>query len=296
MLINQGSTKKFLCKKQALNDLVPSWLDLWDKKSFYLVSDENTFALCGEVIKKAFMEKGIAQGGDYCFPGSPVLHGEYSYVKLLTEKIMDSGDTIPLVIGSGTLNDLVKRAAFEAERGYAVVATAASVDGYASDGAALLAEGVKQTFPCPAPELIIADLDLLFTAPPEMTSSGYGDLAGKVPAGADWILADILGEQPIHEKAWSLVHDKLDKWLSDPKGITHLFDGLTQAGLAMQLMKNSRPVSGAEHLISHVWEMEGRTLKGKTISHGHKVAMGTVWMMKLYTYLLENPPSEERTL
>jgi glycerol-1-phosphate dehydrogenase [NAD(P)+] len=39
-----------------------------------------------------------------------------------------------------------------------------------------------------------------------MTSAGYGDLLGKVTAGADWILADALEIEPIEKQAWSLAH------------------------------------------------------------------------------------------
>jgi len=296
----KGSTKEFLCKNRALDELATLWIKLWNRKPCFLISDENTYPLCGSRVREDIAAQGISLAAEYRFPGSPVLHADYHYVEKLVKELKRYPDSIPLVIGSGTLNDLVKRASFEAEREYAVIATAASVDGYASDGAALLYEGIKQTFRCPAPAMIIADMEILATAPEAMTSSGYGDLAGKVPAGADWILAELLGEHPIHQEAWSLVHEKLDYWLSDPRGIftnivplTGLFDGLTQAGLAMQVMKNSRPVSGAEHLISHSWEMEGRTYNEQPISHGHKVALGTVWMMKLYDFLLKNPPVEE---
>src|SRR3954452_1581683 len=66
------------------------------------------------------------------------------------------------------------------------VATAASVDGYTSFGASITKDGFKQTLTCPAPRAVLADLDVLTAAPAIMTASGYGDLLGKVPAGADW--------------------------------------------------------------------------------------------------------------
>lgn len=291
---------RYICKKKALDSLAEQWRIPWSDRPCFLVSDSNTYGLCGRRVKALLQAGGISLAGELCFPGTPVLHARYKHVEELVLDLKKYSQAVPLVIGSGTLNDIVKRAAFETERPYGVIATAASVDGYASDGAALLYQGVKQTLACPAPLFILADVEILLTAPAEMTSSGYGDLAGKVPAGADWILADLLKEDPIHEKSWALVHDHLEMNLSRPQDIFQeegallaLFDGLYQSGLAMQLMKDSRPVSGAEHLISHIWEMEGRLCRGKEISHGHKVALGSVITLSLFHRLLENPLTKE---
>ena len=39
-------------------------------------------------------------------------------------------------------------------------------------------------------------------APAYLTASGYGDLAAKIPGGADWILADVTGVEPIDADVW----------------------------------------------------------------------------------------------
>ena len=62
---------------------------------------------------------------------------------------------------------------------------------------------------CPAPLALVADLDVLGAAPAGMTASGYGDLLGKVTAGADWLVADALGVEPIDATVWSLVQGPL---------------------------------------------------------------------------------------
>ena len=80
---------------------------------------------------------------------------------------------------------------------YVSVATAASMDGYAASGAAMLDGGFKRTLACAPPIAIVADLDVIAKAPPRMAAWGYGDLAGKLIAGADWILADAAGEDPL---------------------------------------------------------------------------------------------------
>ena len=44
----------------------------------------------------------------------------------------------------------------------------------------------------------------------------------------------------------------------------------------MQQYRDSRPASGAEHLLSHTWEMSHLEKDGKPISHGFKVSIGSL--------------------
>ena len=99
---------------------------------------------------------------------------------------------VPIAVGAGVINDLVKYAAYRKGLPFMSVATAASMDGYASGGAPLSKNGFKHTIACVPPRVIVADSHILATAPAPMAGWGYGDLAGKIPAGADWIIADAL--------------------------------------------------------------------------------------------------------
>jgi glycerol-1-phosphate dehydrogenase [NAD(P)+] len=171
------------------------------------------------------------------------------------------------------------------------------MDGYAAFGASITYRGSKQTFNCPAPELVVADLDILCAAPPELSAAGYGDLLAKLPAGADWLLADALGVEPLHPEAWQLAQGSLSAALSNPEGvrrgesalIRRLMEGLLSSGLSMQLTHTSRPASGAEHQFSHLWDMQGHTHQGETPYHGFKVGIGTLAITRLYEALLECP-------
>jgi glycerol-1-phosphate dehydrogenase [NAD(P)+] len=62
----------------------------------------------------------------------------------------------------------------------------------------------------------------------------------------------------------------------DADSIQTLFQALAITGFAMQYYKNARPVSGSEHLFSHVWEMEDLSVNGVPVTHGHKVTIGTL--------------------
>jgi glycerol-1-phosphate dehydrogenase [NAD(P)+] len=149
---------------------------------------------------------------------------------------------------------------------------------------------------CPAPRAVVADLEVLAGAPPDMTASGYGDLLGKVTAGADWLVADALGVEPVDPRAWELAQGPLREAIGRPKelaggdreALDRLVEGLVLSGLAMQAHASSRPASGAEHQFSHLWEMEGLGHDRRPpLSHGFKVGVGTVAIAALYERLLE---------
>ena len=151
---------------------------------------------------------------------------------------------------------------------------------------------------CEALRDILAPLDLtvMAAAPQVMTASGYGDLLGKIPAGADWILSDVLGIEAIDQGVWELVQGPLRGAVSRPAELAvgdvsatgELVEGLLMSGLAMQAHQSSRPASGAEHQFSHLWEMEGHgvDITPRRLSHGFKVGIGTVAIAALYERLL----------
>lgn len=70
--------------------------------------------------------------------------------------------------------------------------------------------------------------------------------------------------------------------------------GLAATGYAMQLYRESRPASGAEHLMSHIWEMEDLKFQGEVVSHGFKVSVGTVAATALFEALFSLSEKEAR--
>lgn len=224
------------------------------------------------------------------------MYAEHGFVVDL-ESALRQHEAIPIAVGSGTINDLTKLAAHRVGRAYLCVGTAASMDGYTAFGASITHHGAKQTFACPAPAAVVVDLDVIRAAPPSMSAWGYADLLAKVTAGADWILADALGLEPIHAQAWGIVQGRLRELVSDPGGVRvgrpealgRLVEGLMLGGFAMQAMQSSRAASGAEHQFSHLWDMEHHTHQGAAPSHGLKVGIGTLAMSALYESMLDKP-------
>ncbi len=251
-----------------------------------IVADETTWRVAGERVLAILRAAGVDCADPLVFPARPQPYADVDFLARTRAAIEAEGpDGRAVAVGAGTLNDLCKRASTELERPYMCVATAASVDGYASFGAPITKEGFKKTWPCAAPLAIVADSEILLTAPRELTASGYADLAAKVPSGADWIIADALEEVPIRPDIWATTQTPLRDWVADPAGLAagdatamgKLFTGLAMTGFAMQTMHDSRPASGAEHLFSHCWEMH-HILRpdGTAPSHGDKVGIGSL--------------------
>ena len=260
-----------------------------------VVADGNTFEVAGQEVQRELEDAGYTMMEPYVFPAEPPLYAEYSNIEKLRDSLQEH-DAIPVAVGSGTLNDIVKRSSHECERPYMCVGTAASMDGYTAFGASIEKDGLKQTLSCPAPRAVVADLEVLQNAPENMTASGYADLLGKVTSGADWLVADALDVEKIDPTGWSLVQDHLRGWTDSPaelragdqQSTEHLVEGLIMSGLGMQSYQSSRTASGAEHQFSHLWEMEGLGKDARPrLSHGFKVGVGTVAIAALYELLLE---------
>jgi glycerol-1-phosphate dehydrogenase [NAD(P)+] len=260
-----------------------------------IVADTITFAVAGGIVAKAFDSAGHPTIKPFIF-SSPDLYAEHGFVEQLESELRKHA-AIPIAVGAGTINDLTKLAAHRTGRPYLCVATAASMDGYTAFGASITFQGSKQTFVCPAPKAVVADLEIISAAPASMNAAGYADLLAKVTAGADWLVADALAVEPLIPQAWVIIQGRLRQLLADPAGITarsaaaiqRLIEGLMLGGFAMQAAKSSRAASGAEHQFSHLWDMEHHTHGGQAPSHGFKVGIGTLAVTALYETFLEQP-------
>jgi glycerol-1-phosphate dehydrogenase [NAD(P)+] len=269
--------------------------DVCPGRTAIVVADASTLAAAGREVQRAFAENGVATRAPYLFR-DPGLYAEHRFVEML-EGELRTHDAVPIAVGSGTINDLTKLAAHRTGRPSLCVATAASMDGYTAYGSSITYLGSKQTFDCPAPVAVLADLAVIRSAPPGMNAWGYADLSAKVTAGADWILADALDVEPIEPAVWNIAQGVLRDAIGDPEGVQAgnedaiggLVEGLMLGGFAMQAMRSSRCASGAEHQFSHLWDMQHHTHNGAAPSHGLKVGIGTLAITALYEALFALP-------
>jgi glycerol-1-phosphate dehydrogenase [NAD(P)+] len=264
-----------------------------------VVAEATTWQVAGEAAHGQLQLQGVGVAAPLVLDATPRLKPRAETAQAIAARIR-SEDALPVAVGSGVINDLVKYAAALAGKPYVCLATAASMDGYAASGAALLDGGFKRTLPCAPPWAVLADPGVLAAAPARMTAWGYGDLAGKCVAGADWMIADALAIEAIGHDAFRLVQDHLDEWIGaperlaarDPAALAGLLEGLLVSGFAMQAHGNSRPASGSEHQFSHLWEMENLQVEGEPAAHGACVGVGCVAMLALYDWLLARPAAE----
>lgn len=258
-----------------------------------VVGDDNTFAVAGETVNRILnlANRPFERLTLPAAKNSSKVKPDYKTLQMIA-KVLKNDFQWVIAVGSGTVNDLVKIAADQANIPYIVIATASSMDGYLSANAAYLKNGVKLqvTNLCP-PVGVIADSNFLKTAPAELVRSGLGDCLGKAVSLLEWQLNNAVSNEVYCDKISRLVKSELKQLLEIARTQTldseefnaALIKMLLVSGLAMQLNGNSAPASGGEHWISHAIVMYHFAKYGdvKTL-HGLEVAVGSALLMEQY--------------
>ena len=266
---------------------------LFPGQTAIIIADTNTWEVAGKAVLQSLEDARVPHEEPFIFDDHD-LYAEWKFVEQLKAHLSNL-DAIAIAVGSGVINDLTKYTSHVLGRKYMCVGTAASMDGYTAYGASITKDGNKQTFSCPAPYGFVMDPVIAAAAPKELAASGYADLIAKIPAGADWMLADAVGAEAIDPFGWDLVQDGLRESLSAPAAVhagdvemtEKLSEGLLMSGFAMQAIHSSRPASGTEHQFSHCWDMENLAYpNGKHVSHGFKVGIGTLASTASLEFLL----------
>ncbi len=286
-------TKDLIIGENTVSRTAEMFQKLFPGKTAVIVADKNTWEVAGKAVLASLEEAGVPHEESFIFTDEE-FYAEWKHVERLKARLEGTG-TVAIAVGSGVLNDLTKYVSHLLGRKYMCVGTAASMDGYTAYGASITKDGNKQTFDCPAPYGFVMDPVIAAAAPKELAASGYADLIAKIPAAADWLLADVTGNEKVDEFAWGLVQDGLKEALSAPAAVhegdvemtNKLAEGLLMSGFAMQAIQSSRPASGTEHQFSHCWDMEDLCFEGKHVSHGFKVGIGTLASTASIEFLLE---------
>ena len=254
-------------------------------ENILIVADSNTYGVCGEDVCAVLGEKVKS----LCiFDTADILVPDEAATAAVREKMTEKTDLI-LGIGSGVINDICKYVSFFAGIASGIVATAPSMDGFASSGAAMILGGMKVTETTHAPALIIGDTDVLCRAPADMIRSGYADIIGKYSALCDWKLSHLINGEYLCAEVYELVLEKTNLIRSLAKDIAarkeeaieELMRDLVLIGVTLTLLSTTRPGSGSEHHLSHYFEITGILEDKPYFLHGTDVGYSTVVTARL---------------
>lgn len=256
-----------------------------------LIADNTTWNIAGPGVATGLTKSKILSRR-LIVPGERP-HADAQAAAVAAQTVAPS-DAVIISIGSGTVTDLAKWAAFAHGKPHIAVATAPSMNGYASGIAALTENGLKTTRAVRTPVAVVADLDVLSTAPLDMIRAGLGDLLSKPVCNADWKLASIVCGEHFCMKPFELIRDIEHLYIDEAIGVgerrLEVIEALTWAlilsGVSMVIAGSSAPASGGEHLISHFLDMHAGLEGREGDLHGAQVGVASLATAELYERLM----------
>ncbi|MBQ7292419.1 MAG: sn-glycerol-1-phosphate dehydrogenase [Clostridia bacterium] len=275
---------------------LPKYIKKYNAQKAFIIADVNTYPLAGDTVHSLLDENGIKYS-EYVFPQKSLEPDENSVGSAVMH--FDIECDIIVTIGSGVLNDISKILATVTGKPYIIIATAPSMDGYASNSSSMVRDGLKISLPSKCPNVIIGDVDILKTAPEHMAKSGLGDMLAKYISICEWRISNLINGEYYCEKVADLVRTALKKCVDNADGllkkndtaIAAVFEGLIISGNAMEFAGISRPASGGEHYMSHVWDMRGLSFGTSVDLHGIQCAIGTRYTLAAYEQIKALTPN-----
>jgi len=286
---HQLDVKEIMIAEQAIARVNLFLIEQGIEQAPVIICDKNTYEAAGKILYPLITgsKKHII-----------VLKSEKIYAdEKSVQEVMDGLGlevSVLIAVGAGTIHDVTRYVAKERNVPFVSVPTAASVDGFVSTVAAMTINGFKITYEAVSPIAVFADTHVFSKAPYKLTAAGFADLLGKYTALLDWEISNILTGEYICNKVVAMEKKAVEQAVDVVKGINEgskeayesLMYGLLLSGLAMQMIGNSRPASGSEHHMSHLWEMHIINPQTDAL-HGEKVGVGLGIVCDEYKKLLE---------
>ncbi len=242
-------------------------------------SDDDLKQLVEQLLDGRSGVKRVSLGMDH-----EQLHADES--TLAEARALVVGASCVVTVGSGTITDIGKDACHSnGGTPLVVIQTAPSVNGYSDDMAVILKDGAKRTTPSIWPTTLLIDTQILQGAPQSLIASGYAEMMAMFTAPADWKLAQLVGlDESYREAIVDMFRPMGPQLLSSAPGIAAresdaielLATLLTYTGVAMGIAGRTAPLSGTEHLISHLIDMSAPAEGVPTGLHGAQVGVGAV--------------------
>lgn len=208
-----------------------------------------------------------------------------------------AGAGVVVCVGSGTMCDIGKDSTHRAgDVPLVVVQTAVSVNAFSDDMAVLIRNGVKRTTPSRWPDALVIDLGVIADAPPDMNRAGFGELAAMFTAPADWYLAGAVGmDADWHPAPVSLFRREGEALIDaaaavrahEPAALATLARLMTLSGMALGVAGKTAPISGTEHMISHLLDMDAEQAGRRVAFHGAQVGVASIVMALAWHETLE---------
>lgn len=211
-------------------------------------------------------------------------------------------------VGSGCVTDIVKQACYNFEKKtghhqtYVACPTANSMGAYTSNVATVYVRGVKRSLPSRLPDALIYDLETLRDAPYEMTIAGAGDMLACFVSFSDWLIAYSLGMDPSYSEFQHVLMGAIEEVFLEHadqiregvlEGVSLQARFMAAAGVGVSLLNASTPLSGYEHIISHLIDQQAEFSNRIPAFHGIQVVLSTLLVSEAYRYFLDNfKPSE----
>ena len=280
---------------------LPEEVRLLGGSKVFLLSDRNTWSVAGERAAAVLAGAGIAVTA-FSFPEDQPEPDEHSVGAAVMH--MDASCDLVVAVGSGVVNDIGKILSALSRLPYIIVATAPSMDGYASATSSMNRSGLKISLPSRCADTIIGDGEILCQAPMKLLRSGIGDMLAKYISICEWRIAHLLLGEYYCEEVAALIRDAVAQCVDHadgllqrkPEAVMAVFEGLIIGGVAMNYAGLSRPASGVEHYISHVLDMRDVEFGTGAELHGIQCAMGTYLAAGLYEKLKTITPDREKGL
>jgi len=294
------SLDKLIIERGAVNKLPLELAALHVTKPFIL-TDSNLSELYGDQVKSVLDKAGVKYTF-YALSSRRPMPDEKA-VGEAVERYDRTCDGI-IALGGGVVNDICKILTNLTGKPFIYCPTAASMDGMASSSSSMDALGLKTSIPSTMANVIIADADIIASAPVEMTVSGIGDITAKYVSLVEWKLSHIINDEYYCPEIAAMVEKSLSDVVSagpkaskgDPGAIGAVVEGLILAGLCMTACGLTRPASGMEHYISHIRDMRSLAFGTRVDFHGIQAGFGVHPCLCGYEKLKKITPNREKAL
>ena len=187
--------------------------------------------------------------------------------------------------GGGMVLDAAKYVAWRREIPLILAPSVISVDAAVTNTIAIRRGGVVAYEGFVVAEMIVADLELLRTAPARLNRAGVGDLLSIHTALIDWRLGAAAGRIAFDSAIAGEAAEVLERLYGLVAEVARVSDVALEAILRAYVRVNelclrvghSGPEEGSEHYLGYRLE----ALSGRSFVHGELIGLGTVLMARL---------------